>query len=144
MRRWKLEKPQLGQVQSPGRGRFLLGGKGVNISCALSRTRLLDGETSIAFSFRARPFIQRLSAACRDGVSVQLQGIYILNLKEGGGEGCVSTYLLMGREDRKTSTSRLMLLWSAESPEGDGATTKLGEPALQLRLGSVMGQTRHV
>jgi len=33
------------------------------ISAARSRTRLDDGETSMAFSFRARPFIQRLSAA---------------------------------------------------------------------------------
>ena len=32
VRRWKFEKPQDGQVQSPGRGRFLLGGKGVNTS----------------------------------------------------------------------------------------------------------------
>lgn len=63
VRRWKLENPHDGQVQSPGRGRFLLGGKGVSISAARSRTRLEDGETSIAFSFRARPFIQRLSAA---------------------------------------------------------------------------------
>lgn len=29
VRRWKFEKPQLGQVQSPGRGRFFDGGKGV-------------------------------------------------------------------------------------------------------------------
>ncbi len=28
VRLWKLENPQEGQVQSPGRGRFLLGGKG--------------------------------------------------------------------------------------------------------------------
>jgi len=62
--RWKLENPQDGQVQSPGLGLFLLGGNGVRISAALSSTRLLLGETSIAFSFNARPFIQRLSAAC--------------------------------------------------------------------------------
>src|SRR3954465_2850725 len=66
-RRWKLEKPQLGQVQSPGRGRFLLGGKGVKISAARSRTRLDDGETSIAFSFRERPFMHKLSAAWNGG-----------------------------------------------------------------------------
>jgi hypothetical protein len=58
-----LEKPQEGQVQSPGLGRFLDGGKGVKISAARSRTRLDEGETSMAFSFKARPFIQRLSAA---------------------------------------------------------------------------------
>lgn len=63
VRRWKLENPQDGQVQSPGLGRFLLGGKGVRISAALSNTRLLLGETSIAFSLSARPFMQRLSAA---------------------------------------------------------------------------------
>lgn len=63
VRRWKLEKPQEGQFQSPGRGRFLLGGKAVRISAARSRTRVDEGETSIAFSFKARPFMQRLSAA---------------------------------------------------------------------------------
>ncbi len=65
VRRWKLENPQEGQVQSPGRGLFLDGGKGVRISAARSRTRLDDGDTSMAFSFRARPFMQRLSAACQ-------------------------------------------------------------------------------
>lgn len=63
VRRWKFEKPQDGQVQSPGRGRFLLGGKGVKISAARSRTRLEEGDTSIAFSLSARPFIHKLSAA---------------------------------------------------------------------------------
>jgi hypothetical protein len=63
VRRWKLENPQEGQDQSPGRGLFLLGGKGVKISAALSRTRLLLGETSIAFSLRALPFMHKLSAA---------------------------------------------------------------------------------
>jgi hypothetical protein len=63
VRLWKFENPQDGQDQSPGRGRFLLGGKGVRISAALSRTLLEDGETSMAFSFSARPFMQRLSAA---------------------------------------------------------------------------------
>lgn len=65
VRRWKFEKPQDGQVQSPGLGRFLLGGKGVRISAARSRTLLLLGETSMAFSFKARPFMHKLSAACR-------------------------------------------------------------------------------
>ncbi len=64
VRRWKLEKPHDGQVQSPGRGRFLLGGKGVRISAARSSTRLEDGETSMAFSFNARPFMHKLSVAC--------------------------------------------------------------------------------
>jgi hypothetical protein len=63
VRRWKLEKPHEGQFQSPGRGRFLLGGNPVRISAARSRTRLEEGETSMAFSLRARPFMQRLSAA---------------------------------------------------------------------------------
>ena len=35
----------------------------MRISAARSRTRLDDGETSIAFSFRARPFMHKLSAA---------------------------------------------------------------------------------
>lgn len=61
--RWKLEKPQEGQVQSPGRGRFFDGGNGVRISAARSKTRLDEGDTSMAFSLRARPFMQRLSAA---------------------------------------------------------------------------------
>lgn len=37
-----------------------------------------------------------------------------------------------------------MLLRRAEGPEGDGAATELGEPALELRLGCVVGQARHV
>ena len=49
VRRWKFEKPHEGQFQSPGRGRFLLGGKGIKISAARSSTRLDDGETSMAF-----------------------------------------------------------------------------------------------
>lgn len=72
MRRWKFEKPHDGQVQSPGLGRFLLGGKGVRISAARSRTLLDDGETSIAFSLSARPFIHRLSAAF--GLSAKMEG----------------------------------------------------------------------
>jgi hypothetical protein len=63
VRRWKLEKPQDGQFQSPGRGRFLLGGNAVMMSTARSSTRPDDGETSMAFSFRARPFMHKLSAA---------------------------------------------------------------------------------
>jgi len=63
VRRWKFEKPHEGQVQSPGRGLFLEGGNGVRISAARSKTRLLLGETSIAFSFKALPFIHKLSAA---------------------------------------------------------------------------------
>lgn len=63
VRRWKLEKPHEGHVQSPGRGRFLLGGKAVRISAARSRTREDEGETSMAFSLRARPFMHRDSAA---------------------------------------------------------------------------------
>jgi hypothetical protein len=63
VRRWKLEKPHEGQFQSPGRGRFLLGGNGVRMSAARSSTRLDDGETSMAFSFKARPFMHKLSAA---------------------------------------------------------------------------------
>ena len=37
-----------------------------------------------------------------------------------------------------------MLLRGAEGPKGNRATAKLGKPALQLRLRSVMRQTRHV
>lgn len=56
-------------------------------------------------------------------------------LRERGGG---STYLLVGREDGKTSTSGLMLLWSAECPKGNGPATKLGEPALEFGLCRVM------
>lgn len=72
VRRWKFEKPQLGQVQSPGRGRFFDGGNGVRrggppggCECAArSRTLLEEGATSMALSFSARPFMLRDSAAC--------------------------------------------------------------------------------
>ena len=36
----------------------------MRISAARSSTRLDEGETSMAFSLRARPFMHRLSAAC--------------------------------------------------------------------------------
>lgn len=50
----------------------------------------------------------------------------------------------MRRENGKAGSSGLVLLGRAQSPEGNGAATKLGEPALQLRLCRVMRQTRHV
>ena len=72
VRRWKLLNPQLGHVQSPGRGRFLLGGKGVRRGgppggcepAARSSTREDEGATSMARSLSARPFMLRDSAAC--------------------------------------------------------------------------------
>lgn len=63
VRRWKFENPHDGQVQSPGRGRFFDGGNGVRISAARSKTRLDEGDTSMAFSLSARPFMHKLSAA---------------------------------------------------------------------------------
>lgn len=54
------------------------------------------------------------------------------------------TDLLMGREDGEAGSSWLVLIWSAESPESDWATTELGEPALKLRLGGVVWKTSHV
>lgn len=131
MRRWKFEKPQEGQVQSPGLGRFLDGGKGVKISAARSRTRLDEGETSMAFSFKARPFIQRLSAAYHlmSGSCSRKQR-----------EKLKSTYLLVGRENGKARASGLVLIRRPESPESDWTTAKLGEPAFQFRLCSVVGQ----
>lgn len=50
----------------------------------------------------------------------------------------------MGGEDGEAGTSRLVLFRCAESPESNWATAKLGEPALKLRLGCIMRQTRHV
>ena len=50
----------------------------------------------------------------------------------------------MGGKDSEASTGGLVLFRSTEGPEGDGASTKLSEPALQLRLRGVMRQTRHV
>lgn len=37
-----------------------------------------------------------------------------------------------------------MLLWRTEGPERNRTATELGKPALELRLGSVVRQTRHV
>ena len=37
-----------------------------------------------------------------------------------------------------------MLVWGAQRPEGNWASTKLREPALQLGLGGVVGETSHV
>lgn len=55
-----------------------------------------------------------------------------------------STYLLVGREDSETGAGRLVLLWGAQGPEGDGPSAKLGEPALELGLSGVVRQSRHV
>jgi hypothetical protein len=50
----------------------------------------------------------------------------------------------MGREDGETGAGRLVLVGSAEGPEGNGSTTELSEPRLKLRLGRVVGQAAHV
>jgi hypothetical protein len=54
------------------------------------------------------------------------------------------THLLVGREYSKSSASGLVLLRGSKGPEGNGSATKLGEPALKLGLGCVVGETRHV
>jgi hypothetical protein len=90
VRRWKFEKPQLGQVQSPGRGRFFDGGKGVRSGgppggwepAARSRTRDEDGETSMARSLRARPFMLRDSAACVLALLVMLPLVWSIAVVE--------------------------------------------------------------
>lgn len=139
VRRWKFEKPHDGQVQSPGRGRFLLGGKGVRISAARSNTRLEDGETSIAFSLRARPFMHKLSAACRVVSEWALSQTSALASKEDR-----STYLLVGREDSETGAGWLVLLRCTQSPESDRSSAKLGKPALELGLSGVVRQAGHM
>ena len=52
--------------------------------------------------------------------------------------------LFVGRKHGKASARGLVLLGGAESPKGNRATAKLREPALELRLGSVVGQSGHV
>jgi hypothetical protein len=59
-------------------------------------------------------------------------------------EQWLGTYLFVRGEDGKASARGLVLLGSAQRPKGNGSAAKLGEPALQLRLGGVMGKTRHV
>lgn len=54
------------------------------------------------------------------------------------------TYLLMRREDRETGTGGLVLLRCTEGPEGNWSAAKLGEPALQFGLSSVVRQAGHV
>ena len=55
-----------------------------------------------------------------------------------------SAYLFVGGEDGETSAGGLVLVRGTEGPESDGSTTELGEPALELRLGSDMGETAHM
>lgn len=50
----------------------------------------------------------------------------------------------MGRENSKTCACGLVLLRGSKCPERNRATTKLGEPAFQLGLSSIMRQTRHM
>ena len=50
----------------------------------------------------------------------------------------------MGRKDGEASTGGFVLLGGSQGPEGDRATAKLREPALELRLSSVVGQAGHV
>jgi hypothetical protein len=52
--------------------------------------------------------------------------------------------LLVGRENHKSSASRLVLLKGTQSPESNGTAAKLGEPALKLGLSSIVRQSRHV
>lgn len=54
------------------------------------------------------------------------------------------SYLLVGREDGKASARGLVLIRRAQGPEGNRATSKLGEPALQLRLCGVVRQAAQV
>lgn len=56
----------------------------------------------------------------------------------------LTTYLFVGREHSEPGAGGLVLLRSAQRPKGNGAATKLGEPALKLGLGRVVGKTRHV
>ena len=50
----------------------------------------------------------------------------------------------MGGEDGEASASGLVLIRGAEGPEGNGSATELGEPALELGLGGVVGKAAHV
>lgn len=54
------------------------------------------------------------------------------------------THLFVGREDGKASAGGLVLVGGAQSPEGNGSAAELGEPALELRLGRVVGEAAHV
>ncbi|KAH3670946.1 hypothetical protein OGAPHI_000657 [Ogataea philodendri] len=63
VRLWKLENPQDGQFQSPGRGLFLDEGNGAKISCALSRIEADDGWTSMILSLKTLPVIAKESRA---------------------------------------------------------------------------------
>lgn len=59
-------------------------------------------------------------------------------------DGKETTYLLVGRKNGKAGAGRLVLLRSSKSPECNGTATELGEPALELGLGGIVGQARHV
>lgn len=50
----------------------------------------------------------------------------------------------MRRKHGKAGASGLVLLGSPKGPEGNRTAAKLGEPALQLGLSSIVWQTRHV
>lgn len=50
----------------------------------------------------------------------------------------------MRRKNSETSAGRLVLVRGSQSPESDGTSTKLGEPALQFRLSGVVRQTAQV
>lgn len=53
-------------------------------------------------------------------------------------------YLFVGRKDGKAGARRLVLLRGSQSPKCNGTATKLGEPALELGLGGIVGQAGHV
>jgi hypothetical protein len=53
-------------------------------------------------------------------------------------------YLFVGGEDGETSTSGLVLIRGTEGPEGNGSTTELCEPTLELGLSGVVGKAAHV
>lgn len=88
----------------------------------------------MAFSLRARPFMQRLSAACRGRLEIWSR---IYNRRKWQAD----SYLFVRRKDGKAGAGRLVLIRGAEGPERDRTTAKLSEPALQLGLRGVVGES---
>lgn len=52
--------------------------------------------------------------------------------------------LFVGGEDGEAGAGGFVLIGGAQGPKCNGATAKLSEPALELRLGGIVGQAGHV
>lgn len=103
---------------------------GGTVENAAGRWRNLDGL-----------FVQGSAVHTQAFGSLEVQEVSILNFPAF--EKAISYFFMRG-EHGETSSSRLVLVGCSQGPESNRATAELGEPALKLRLRSIVRKTAHV